>query len=284
MLTPKVGSKTLGPGPRSAAGVGRIEGADNDCGGADGTWLVVPCYNEYDRLPADVLGAFLDRCPGPGLCLVNDGSTDGTAGLLRGLAERYPGRTVLVDYAENAGKAEAVRRGVQRVLSRDAVEWIGYWDADLSASLDELPRFFRFLEDSPRAEVLTGCRLRRMGSRIDRRLWRHLLGRFFATLASLLLDMPYYDTQCGAKLFRAGLARDVFRDRFLAVWCFDVEIMARIIASRGHDEALAIIVEVPLLSWVDRSGSRLNLAGMARALWELPVIFHRYRPDRRPVE
>ena len=259
----------------------RVREAGSGGGDLPSTWLVVPCYNEGRRLPVEGFLAFLDRQPALRVCLVNDGSTDDTVRRLESVVARFPERTELVDYKENAGKAEAVRRGVLRVLSLAPADFVGYWDADLAAPLEELPRFYRVLRESPRAEVLTGCRLRRMGARIERRLGRHLLGRIFATLASLLLNLPYYDTQCGAKVFRTDLARAVFEAPFLTTWCFDVEIIARICALRGRSAAREIIVEAPLLSWSDQQGSRLTLAGMARALWELGIVFRRYRVSKR---
>src|SRR5262249_59105570 len=105
-----------------------------------------------------------------------------------------------------------------------------------------------------------GSRVKLLGRTIDRRIGRHYRGRIFATLASLVLDLPVYDTQCGAKLFRtsailaAALSRP-FRSR----WSFDVELLQRLVLGFGGVPALAVreIVEEPLAVWRDVPGSKL---------------------------
>src|SRR6185437_8820913 len=164
--------------------------------------LVVPCFNEEERLdPAAFVAA---RVEGVALELVfvDDGSTDGTRGVLEALRARHPDRVRVVAQPVNGGKAEAVRRGVLDAFERrpDAV---GFWDADLATPLSELPLLVQVLQERPEVEIVFGSRVKLMGRRIERRPWRHYLGRIFATAASVALTLPVYDTQCGAKLFRA---------------------------------------------------------------------------------
>src|SRR5262245_38760666 len=102
--------------------------------------LVVPCYNEARRLPVQELERFARAEPGVDFVLVNDGSTDATLELLRGLAARLPGRFEVLDVQPNRGKAEAVRFGMQQAL-RAGPAFAGYWDADLATPLDALAEF-----------------------------------------------------------------------------------------------------------------------------------------------
>lgn len=247
------------------------------------TWLVVPCYNEALRLPVAAFAEFLREHRWLRICLVNDGSRDATAGVLGELAASCGSQAVVLDLTCNRGKAEAVRQGVLHALALDEREFIGYWDADLATPLSELHRFFQQRRECPKAEALIGCRLRRMGAKIDRSTSRHALGRVFATIASLILGLPCYDTQCGAKLFHGSLARAIFAAPFLTSWCFDVELLARIRALRGCEQALECVVEVPLMQWLDVAGSKLRLQHYVRAAVDLWRIFVHYRQDSAVV-
>ncbi len=239
--------------------------------------IVVPCYNEESRLDrAEFVRAAL---PGHELELVfvDDGSKDGTRAVLEEVA-RSRGDARVVAQPVNTGKAEAVRRGVLDALER-APDAVGFWDADLAAPLTELPDFVRVLEERPEVDVVIGSRVKLMGRTIERRAWRHYLGRVFATAASVALDLPVYDTQCGAKLFRASpvIAR-VFEAPFLARWVFDVEILARFLALHpgAPEEAARAIYELPLRTWVDVHGTKLKSGDFARAALDLAMIRARY--------
>ena len=125
----------------------------------------------------------------------------------------------------------------------------------------------------PSVEVVIGSRVKLLGRRIVRHAWRHYVGRVFATGASLALGLAVYDTQCGAKLFRASdLARSVFATPFRSRWVFDVEILARYVAALGREQAAARIVELPLDTWIDVPGSKVRSWHATRAVFDLVRI------------
>lgn len=221
----------------------------------DEVWLVLPCFNEEARLRVDDLEAAVRRRPWLVLVLVDDGSTDGTRALLQGLVDRLPpGRAFVVHQERNRGKGEAVRRGLAEALSHGRAAVVGFWDADLSAPLQELDGLRSALGD---ADLVLGSRVMVLGSRIERRLIRHLGGRGVATLISLLLGLPVYDTQCGAKLLRVDdTLAELLGRPFCSRWLFDVELLARWI--RLHPGALHRIRERPLSRWRHTPGSKLR--------------------------
>ena len=132
--------------------------------------------------------------------------------------------------ASNQGKAEAVRRGILEAIT-DGPALVGFWDADLSTPLTVVDDFLDVAAKRPDVDLILGSRVLLMGRDIRRRARRHYVGRVFATAASLALDLPVYDTQCGAKVFRVNEAlRRVMSAPFRSPWVFDVEILARYVA------------------------------------------------------
>jgi dolichyl-phosphate beta-glucosyltransferase len=212
--------------------------------------------------------------------MVDDGSGDGTWAMLEEMRARAPERIITLRLERNRGKAEAVRQGMLKALEDgpspdEGFHLVGYWDADLSTPLATLPLFMDTFAERPECRLVMGSRVRLLGRRIIRRPLRHYLGRVFSTLASLSLDLPVYDTQCGAKLFRAdGDLRDLFSEPFSDPWLFDVEILSRLRALWGVG-AENRIVELPLPVWEDVGGSKLRLRDGARAAVSLVLIWLR---------
>ena len=241
------------------------------------TFIVVPCYNEEARLDTDAFARCMEEQPNTSFILVDDGSTDGTLSVLRGLAARYPGRTHVVDQNPNAGKAEAVRQGMLTAMSLGA-DLAGYWDADLATPLEAIPKFVEVLESHPEAELVLGARVALLGHNIDREPSRHYLGRVFATGASLVLNLPVYDTQCGAKLIRCNdRTRELFEEPFGSRWIFDVEMLARHLEGRTTPHQIR---ELPLDQWTDVAGSKVKPIDFLRALGELIQVHRRYRLNK----
>ena len=243
------------------------------------TVIVVPCYDEAERLRTDELLHALDQWPWLSFVLVDDGSRDRTRQVLEGLAAERPDRIRVVALDRNRGKAEAVRLGVLEATQGDV--WaFGYWDADLATPLDELPRLVAALADGE-ALVALGSRVRLLGRAIDRRAQRHYIGRVYATLVSLILGLEVYDTQCGAKVFRNhAQTRRLFEEPFATRWSFDVELLLRLLEAEragGVTSLRRVCREVPLERWEDVPGSKLGLSSAPRILSELGTIWSRAR-------
>lgn len=239
--------------------------------------VVIPCYNEATRLdPERVLA--LASVPDIVALLVDDGSTDETLTVLNGIADRSSGAVRVLRLPENMGKGEAVRMGLLHAL-RDGANVVGYLDADFSTPPAEMVRVLDALRD-PNIDVALGARVRLLGRHIDRRPARHLLGRVFATASSLALDLPVYDTQCGAKAMRRTPRLEAaLAEPFLSRWAFDVELIGRLSQATPADPSVpdGRIVEVPLAEWRDVGGSRMSGADMAKAAVDLWRIARRLR-------
>lgn len=237
--------------------------------------VVIPCYNEAERLPVEAIVEFLRSHSSVTFVLVNDGSSDKTEDVLRDLSAQFPGQMTVVSLEKNQGKAEAVRQGVLAAISQSP-QFVGYWDADLATPLLEIDRFRSILAERPQLILAMGSRVRLLGRRIERSAARHYLGRVFATCASLALAIPVYDTQCGAKLFRVTPeTRRIFDVPFRSRWIFDVELLARLRQALSGTELDDRICEIPLESWRDVRGSKLRPWHALSAAWQLLGIWLR---------
>lgn len=248
------------------------------------TTLVVPCYNEAQRFPLPTFDAFLTAQPHVSMVLVNDGSKDGTVNVLNKLRDAHPGRVWIVDRKVNRGKAESVREGLNYALALpDPGEIIGFWDADLATPLNALYDMLRVFEDRrerrPDVQMVFGARVNLLGREIKRQPLRHYLGRIFATAVSIMLGLPIYDTQCGAKLFRIGPDTPaLFAEPFITRWVFDVEIIARWIGLNKFDreKVKASIFEYPLHRWEDIGGSKVKPHDFFLAFRDVVRIYFKY--------
>ncbi|KAK3274039.1 hypothetical protein CYMTET_17758 [Cymbomonas tetramitiformis] len=183
--------------------------------GESSTLVVVPgCYDEADRLPKQEFLDYASALEDIVFLFVNDGSKDGTLALLNSAQSSHPEKVQVLDLPLNRGKAEA------------AIV-VGLVVMKLSS------------EENGHIEMVFGARVALLGRYIQRKASRHYLGRIFATLASLVLDVPIYDTQCGAKMFRVTPdLNTVLSQPFRSRWIFDVELIARFVALRKKSATL----------------------------------------------
>jgi dolichyl-phosphate beta-glucosyltransferase len=245
------------------------------------TAIVIPCYNEANRLPIEQFRSFLTTYPQYTLCFVNDGSTDNTMAVLRSLQAGGEDRVTVIDCPANGGKAEAVRQGMLYLSEQGMSEFIGFLDADLSTDFTDFARLETALAQNPALQLVSGARLKRTGAAITRNLKRHLLGRGIAGLIRLLLDMPLQDTQCGAKLFRREIIPYLFSQPFQSRWLFDVEIFFRLKRLYGAAQAMQRIEELPLLRWTHVGDSKLSASESVRIPVQIGKIALAYRFQRR---
>jgi glycosyltransferase involved in cell wall biosynthesis len=229
-------------------------------------FLIIPCYNEFSRLQASEVVSCVDNL-GCIVVLVNDGSTDKTQDLLQQISLVRPAEIKVLDLDRNVGKGEAVRAGFNFAISQGASE-VGFCDADFAVGHHDLLRIFSKLDESRLACGVIGSRVAIAGSTIERSVFRHYLGRMFATLVSAILKQEIYDTQCGAKVFRINsITANIFSKPFHSRWAFDVEILGRI--NRLTNFESGQVIELPLLRWIEQPGSKLTVFSRLTTALEL---------------
>lgn len=221
--------------------------------------LVIPAYNEALRISETIheVIAWLTGQPFPAeLIVVDDGSTDSTSALAEKALSGYAcGRVIRIAHG---GKAAAVRAGMLVATS----DQIAFSDADLATPLPYLTDLRAALAGG--CDIAVGSREGVGARRIGEPPYRHLMGRVFNVLVRLLLIPGVHDTQCGFKLFRAEVARDLLRRSRLyrdggqtvsgpRVTAFDVELLT-IARLNGYR-----VCSVPVI-WSYGEGSKVRPA------------------------
>jgi glycosyltransferase involved in cell wall biosynthesis len=235
----------------------------------DSLSIVIPAYNEESRLPKTfdrILGWLEEqRLKFREIIVVDDGSRDATAGVVEEYS-KPPSPIRLLRNPGNKGKGYAVRHGVLDAGG----EWILYTDADLSTPIEELQKL-EAAAAQQNAVIAIGSRA------VDRSLvavhqspFREYSGRFFNVVMRAVTGLPFHDTQCGFKLYRADAAKAVFSRQEQDGFSFDVEdlVIAKKLGLRA--------VEVPV-RWANVEGTKVTLAQGLKSFTDLLQI----RKDHR---
>jgi dolichyl-phosphate beta-glucosyltransferase len=182
--------------------------------------IIIPSHNEEIRLPRTLrqVFAFLEKQPySAEVIIVENGSSDRTLEMARDFAERHS--NLIVIHEEQAGKGNAVRRGVLEAQG----EYRFICDADLSMPITELGKFLPpVLNDF---DIAIGSREAPGAVRYNEPSYRHWGGRAINLVIRLLILPGLNDTQCGFKCFRAETAERLFNQQTLTGWSFDIEIL-----------------------------------------------------------
>ncbi|HEY3927297.1 MAG TPA: dolichyl-phosphate beta-glucosyltransferase [Candidatus Koribacter sp.] len=210
--------------------------------------IVIPAYNESDRIAASLekIVAFLaEQRWSAEVLVVNDGSSDNTAAIVREFAARYP-FIRLIENPGNRGKGYSVRNGMLQATG----DRVLFTDADLSAPITEAPKLFAEIEKG--ADVVFGSRWLVAKMQTERQsIMRQVAGRMYNIFMRVLLGLPYKDTQCGFKAFDRKAIDTIFPRQHIERWGFDVELLflARKFQFR--------ITEVPV-QWAHDDRSKIN--------------------------
>ncbi len=241
--------------------------------------IVIPAFNESKRIPAtlqSVTECVRARAWSAEIIVVDDGSRDSTADVVRAFAAQVP-EVRLLQNPGNRGKGYSVRNGLLRAFG----EIVMFTDADLSAPIEEAEGLFAAIAGG--ADIAIGSRwLERTRQTIRQPLYRQFFGRCFNAVTRAVMGLPFADTQCGFKAFTRAAAQTVFQLQTIDRWGFDPEILF-IALKRGFR-----IEEVPV-SWAHDERTRISylkdgmrmLEDIAQVRWN--ALFGRYGREIEPI-
>lgn len=236
--------------------------------------IIIPCFNEEFRFPVKEFLEFYASGEDINFLFVNDGSKDKTKELLDSIALGRSSIQVL-HLKQNLGKAEAIRSGVL-FLKEENQDYIGYLDADLATPLNQLSLMREILGNTS-LKVVFGSRIKRAGATIIRSSFRHYTGRVIATIVNnLILSIPVYDTQCGAKMISTPIAKDIFKDPFISKWLFDVELLCRLQKRYNRKDLTEMVYEIPLTQWMEKGNSKIKFRDVVLIPFHLFNIYRKY--------
>ena len=241
--------------------------------------IVIPAYNESARLAATlekVLAYVHSQQWDAEIIIVNDGSKDNTAEIVRSFAAKDSALR-LVENLGNRGKGYSVRNGMLQAQGQVVL----FSDADLSSPIEESLKLFAALDSG--ADIAIGSRWLRAETQTQRQpLHRQILGRIFNVLLRISLGLHFKDTQCGFKAFKQPAVQAIFPLQRIEGWGFDPEIL--FLARKSGFE----VQEIPV-AWGHGGDTRIHplidgtrmFLEMIRIRWN--SLIGKYDNDRQPI-
>jgi dolichyl-phosphate beta-glucosyltransferase len=185
--------------------------------------IIVPAFNEERRLPQalEQIGAYLAERPFLAeVIVVDDGSSDGTAGVVESYQPRFPCLR-LVSNGRNQGKGFSVRHGMLEARAGIAL----FTDVDLSTPIEEADKLIAAICEQGYDGAIGSRALDRSLIEVRQSAFREQAGILFNRFVRWITGLGFSDTQCGFKAFRRERARIVFEQQRVTRFGFDPEIL-----------------------------------------------------------
>ena len=217
--------------------------------------IIIPAYNEQNKISADILAAdkFISDNNYVGeIIVVDDGSTDETTSIANSCIERTNSNLTVLKLPKNIGKGGAVSEGIQT----SSGEIVMYADAGLTVPFNNALVGIKLIEDG-NCEIANGSRKMEETKIVRAQDFdRKFISKVFGFMVKLLLGIPkeMTDTQCGFKIYKGEVARELYKKLTITGFLFEIEFILLAI-KEGYK-----ITEFPVTWKCDRD-SRLSVSG-----------------------
>ena len=218
--------------------------------------LAVPAYRESHRLPKflpRLVEAVAREFRQAKVILADDGSglaeRHALQPLLRRIRARHPKNFDVLFLPTNRGKGGAILAAWRSAAPN--FEYLGFVDADGAFEPSEVIRLAKELKKGGHGPAVFASRVKMLGLKVDRKIARHYLGRFFATWVGLFLEPGVYDSQCGCKFVPAAVFEKISPSLRGRRFAWDVELLRALL------EAGCPIREIPV-SWRHIPGTKVR--------------------------
>lgn len=173
--------------------------------------LILPIYNEEQNIDSAVT-LLLKNFPQTEIILVDDGSTDKTADILRA----YSDSAKIIGCPKNIGKGHAIKMGVQAATK----DYIVFCDADLPFGISGITKLMEKLESNPSLDLVITEKIKPKEGPIY-----HLAKIAVKEIIALITGLRFKDTQAGLKGFKKEVAQSIFARTFVNRFAIDIEIL-----------------------------------------------------------
>lgn len=224
--------------------------------------VVIPCHNEEKKIAKDVQEAYKFATREGWdieVLVVDDGSVDHTAGVVKELQKQYSSLRLLSEKT-NHGKGYALKKGIMEARG----EYILFADAGYCVPFKDVKKGMELLENG--IDVATGSRALELSTIKRKQSWYRQIGaKLFWIILKLFIGLPQSirDTQCGFKVFPQEIAKSLFKDAFTEGFMIDIEVLLRA-------KKLGYKIEEFPVTWSSDADTRFKVfSGMMRNFKEL---------------
>ncbi len=223
--------------------------------------VIIPAFNEEKRIGktlSDVFDFFTQKQITFEVIVIDDGSSDQTTKIAQESGLARAGKLKVVHNVTNKGKGYSVKTGIS--LSKG--EFVLFTDADLSCPIEEFSRLYNYCMQGYDIVIAS----RGLGDsliKVRQPWYRERMGKIFNGLVRMLLNADFKDTQCGFKLFKGIVARDIASMVKLDGFCFDVELLYLALRKKYSIKEVGV-------TWINSPQSKVRLLGSSFSMfWDL---------------
>jgi len=164
--------------------------------------VVIPCYNEKGLLPQLISLVKSTSVSDKEIILVDDGSNDGTAELIKNSIEKEVARVIY--HPVNMGKGAAIRSGLSAVTG----DIVLIQDADLEYDPAEYPKLIAPIVEG-KADVVFGSRFMGEGPHRVHMFWHYVGNKLLTVLSNMFTNLNLTDMETCYKVFRAEIIKSI---------------------------------------------------------------------------